>query len=180
MSPPAFAEIRREYGERRRDHKVVVAASRLQTEPALRARLEDELSEFPAQESRPGAFSATVRAPLRMAAPSRWISHDLPGSADTLRRAGERAIAAEQADANVRRRFRQKFCSGVAEAALIEDQEVEPGEVRRDQGELLAQRRLGQAQCSRDGEPVGLDVEEHEGAVRSDGRDQGRRQACQR
>ena len=97
-----------------------------------------------------------------MAAPSRWISHDLPAINRSLRRAGKRAIAADQADANVRRCFREKFCSGVAEAALIEDQEVEPGEVRPDQGELLAQWRLGQAQCSRDGEPVGLDVEEHE------------------
>ena len=30
---------------------------------------------------------------------------------------------------------------------------------------VLAQWRLRQAQCSRDGEPVGLDVEEHDGAV---------------
>ena len=34
---------------RGRDDKVVVAASRLQPEPASRSRLEDELSEFPAQ-----------------------------------------------------------------------------------------------------------------------------------
>ena len=37
------------YGERRRDHEVVVAASRLQAEPASLARLEDELSKLPAQ-----------------------------------------------------------------------------------------------------------------------------------
>ena len=43
-------EIRCEYGERGRDDKVVVAASRLQTEPASRARLEDELSKLPAQQ----------------------------------------------------------------------------------------------------------------------------------
>ena len=65
----------------------------------------------------------------------------------------------------MRRCLRQQFRSGVAEAALIEDEEVEPGEVRCDQGELLAQRRLRQAQRSRDGEPVRLDVEEHERAV---------------
>ena len=35
----------------------------------------------------------------------------------------------------------------------------------RDQAELLAQRSLRQAQRRADGEPVGLDVEEHEGAV---------------
>ena len=37
--------------------------------------------------------------------------------------------------------------------------------MRCDQGELLPKRRLRQAQCSRDSEPVGFDVEEHEGAV---------------
>ena len=65
----------------------------------------------------------------------------------------------------MRRCLRQQLRSDVAEAALIKDQEVEPGEVRFDQGELLAQRPLRQAQRSRDGEPVGLHVEEHEGAV---------------
>ena len=65
----------------------------------------------------------------------------------------------------MRRCFRQQFRSGVAEAALIEDEEVEPGEVRRDQRELFAQRSLRQAQRGADGEPVGFDVEEHEGAV---------------
>ena len=49
--------------------------------------------------------------------------------------------------------------------ALIEDEEVEPGEVRCDQRELFAQRRLRQAQRGADGEPVSLDVHEHEGAV---------------
>ena len=80
-------------------------------------------------------------------------------------RAGEWAIAADEADADMRRCFRQQFRSGVAEAALIEDEEVEPGEVRCDQGELFAQWSLRQAQRSADGEPVGLDVEEHERAV---------------
>ena len=37
--------------------------------------------------------------------------------------------------------------------------------MRGDEGELLAQRRLRQAQCSRDGEPVRRGVEEHERAV---------------
>ena len=37
--------------------------------------------------------------------------------------------------------------------------------MRRDQAELLAQRRLRQAQRRADGEPVGLDVEEHKRAV---------------
>ena len=65
----------------------------------------------------------------------------------------------------MRRRFRQQFRRGVAEAALIEDEKVEAGEVRCDQRELCAQRNLRQVQRGADGEPVGLDVEEHEGAV---------------
>jgi hypothetical protein len=48
---------------------------------------------------------------------------------------------------------------------LIEDEEVGAGEVRGAQGELLAQRRLRQAQSCGDGEPVGLDVEDHDRAV---------------
>ena len=65
----------------------------------------------------------------------------------------------------MRRCFRQQFCSGVAKATLIEDEEVEAGEVRCDESELLSQRSLRQAQRRADGEPVRLDVEEHEGAV---------------
>jgi hypothetical protein len=80
-------------------------------------------------------------------------------------RAGERAIAADQADADVRRCFRQQFRSDIAEAALIEDEEVEADEVWGDQGELLAQRGLRQAQRGANGEPAGRDVEEHERAV---------------
>ena len=53
-----------------------MAASRLQSEPASRARLEDELRKLPAQQIAAGRCSATVSSPLRMAAPSRWISHD--------------------------------------------------------------------------------------------------------
>ena len=47
-------EIRCEHGKRRRDDKVVMAASRLQPHPASRARLEDELSKLPAQKLTPG------------------------------------------------------------------------------------------------------------------------------
>jgi len=43
-------QIRSDDCERGRDDEVVMAASSLQSEPALRARLEDELSEFSAQE----------------------------------------------------------------------------------------------------------------------------------
>ncbi len=143
-----------------------MAASRLQAEPASRARLEDELSKLFAQELAAGRMlrDSQGAAPHGGAEPL-----DQPRLADdqavSLRRAGERAIAADQADADVRRCFRQQFRSGVAEAALIEDEEVEAGEVRCDQGELLAQRSLRQAQRGADGEPVGLDVEEHERAV---------------
>jgi len=65
----------------------------------------------------------------------------------------------------MRRCFRQQFRRGVAKATLIKNQEVEPGEVRCDQSELLSQWRLRQAQRRRDGEPIGCDVEEHDGAV---------------
>ena len=161
-----LGEVRRQYGERRCDDKVVMAASRLQAEPASRARLEDELSKLFAQEIAAGRM---LRDSQRSAPHGGAEPLDQPRLADdqavSLRRAGERAIAADQADADVRRCFRQQFRSGVAEAALIEDEEVEAGEVRCDQGELLAQRRLRQAQRRADGEPVGLDVEEHERAV---------------
>src|SRR5215217_8101113 len=113
--------------------------------------------------SRPGACPATVNSPLRMTAPSRWISHDFP----TTKRSPcveRRAIAADEADAHVRWCFRQQFCRGVAETALIEDEEVEPSEVRCDQGELLAQRSLRQAQRRTYDEPVRLGVQEHERA----------------
>jgi hypothetical protein len=43
-SPADVCEVRCEHGERGRDDQVVMAASRLQSEPALRARLKDELS----------------------------------------------------------------------------------------------------------------------------------------
>ena len=42
-------EIRRQHGQRRRDHEVVMAASRLQAELTSRARLEEELSKLLAQ-----------------------------------------------------------------------------------------------------------------------------------
>ena len=101
-----------------------------------------------------------------MAVPGRWIIHDFADDqAVSLHRAGGRAITADETDAHVRRCLRQHFRSGVAEAALIEDEEVEACEVRRDQGELLAQRSLRQAQRSSDGEPIGLHVEEHERTV---------------
>ena len=124
-----------------------MAASRLQPEPASRARLEDELRKLLAQEIAAGRTLGDRQgaAPHGGAEPL-----DQPRLADdqavSLSRAGERAIAADQADADVRRCFRQQFRGGVAEAALIEDEEVEAGEVRGDQGELLAQRSLRQAQ----------------------------------
>ena len=44
-------------------------------------------------------------------------------------------------------------------------EEVEPGEVRCDESELLAQGSLGQTTRCADGEPVGRDVENHQRAV---------------
>ena len=85
------------------DDKVVVAASRLQSELASRARFEDELSKLFAQEIAAGRM--LVAKPL-----------DQPRLADdqavSLHRAGERSIAADQADADLRRRFRQRHPRG--------------------------------------------------------------------
>ena len=103
-----------------------MAASRLQSEPALRARLENELRKLPAQKLAAGRMlgDSQLSAPHGGAEPldQPRLAND---QAVSLRRAGERAIAADQADADVRRCFRQQFRSGVAEAALIEDEEVE-------------------------------------------------------
>jgi len=143
-----------------------MAASRLQAEPASCARLEDELSKLSAQKLATGRVlrDHQFSAPYDGAEPL-----DQPRLTDdqavAVRPAGEWAIAADEADAHVRRRFRQQFRGGVAEAALIEDEEVEAGEVWCDQGELLSQRSLRQAQRRADGEPVSLGVEEQERAV---------------
>ena len=166
MSPLAVAEVRCQHGERRCDDKVVMAASRLQAELASCARLEDELSKLPAQQI---AAKRMVRD-SHLAAPHGGTEPlDQPrfpnNQAVSLHRSGGRAVTADQADAHMPRCFRQHFRSGVAEAALIEDEEVEACEVRGDQGELLAQRSLRQAQRSSDGEPIGLHVEEHERTV---------------
>src|SRR5215204_405125 len=154
-----------------------MAASRLQLEPASRARLEDELRKLSAQKLAAGRMlrDRQLSAPHDGAEPL-----DQPRFPDdqavSLRRAGKRAIAADEADAHVRWCFRQQFCRGVAETALIEDEEVEPSEVRCDQGELLAQRSLRQAQRRTYDEPVRLGVQEHERAkVASYGQDRGRR-----
>ena len=159
-------KICRQHGERRRDNKVVMAASRLQMEPASRARLENELTQFAAQKLTPGRLLGDSQgaAPHGQSEPLEQ-PRLANNQAVSLSRSGNRAVAADQADADVRRCSRQQFRGGVAEAALIEDEEVEAGEVRCNEGELLTQRSLRQAQCSRDGEPAGFDVEEHEGAV---------------
>ena len=143
-----------------------MAATCLQSEPASRAGLEDELSKLFAQEVAAGCAlgDCHLSAPHGSAEPldqPRFTNNQ----AIAVARAGEWAITADQADADMRWCLREKLCSGVAEAALIKDQEVEPGEVRFDQGELLAQRPLRQAQRRTDGEPAGFDVEEHERAV---------------
>ena len=142
-----------------------MAASRLQTEPASRARLEDEPFKLFAQKLAAGRMprDRQLSAPHDGAEPLDYprLSYD---QAVTVRRPNKRAIAANQADTDVRRCLWQQFCGNIAEAALIEDEEVEAGEVRGDQGELLAQRRLRRAQRRTDGEPVRLGVQEHERA----------------
>jgi hypothetical protein len=142
-----------------------MTANRLQTEVASRARLEDELSKLSAQKLAAGRIlrNGQGAAPHDGAEPL-----DQPRLADdqavSLHRAGERAIAADEADANVRLCIRQQFRGGVAEAALIEEEEVVSSEVWCDEGKLLAQRSLRQTQCSRDGEPARLNVKDHERA----------------
>ena len=143
-----------------------MAATCLHSKLASRAGLENKLTQLPAQKLAAGRMlrDRQLSAPHDGAEPL-----DQPRFPDdqaiALRRAGERAIAADEADAHVRRCLRQQLGSGVAKATLIKDQDVEACEVRCDEGELLAQRRLRQAYCSRDGESVRCDVEEHERAV---------------
>jgi hypothetical protein len=110
-----------------------MAASRLQPDPALCARLEDELSKLSAQEIAAGCALGDRQG----AAPHGGTEPlDQPRLADdqavSLSRAGQRAIAADQADADVRRCLRQQFRGGIAEAALIEDEEVDANQVRGD------------------------------------------------
>src|SRR5215207_1526336 len=143
-----------------------MAATCLHSKLASRAGLENKLTQLPAQKLAAGRMlrDRQLSAPHDGAEPL-----DQPRFPDdqaiALRRAGERAIAADEADAHVRRCLRQQLGSGVAKATLIKDQDVEACEVRCDERELLAQRRLRQAYCSRDGESVRCDVEEHERAV---------------
>ena len=54
ISALTASQISRKDGERRRDHEVVMAASRLQAEPASCARLEGELRKLLAQKIAPG------------------------------------------------------------------------------------------------------------------------------
>jgi hypothetical protein len=56
------------------------------------------------------------------------MSHDLPMTRRSSR-AGKRSIAADEAETDMRRCLGQQFRGGIAEAALIKDQEVEPAEV---------------------------------------------------
>jgi hypothetical protein len=158
-------EISRKDGERGPDDEVVMAATCLQPKLASRARLEDVLNKLPAQKLAAGRFlrDSQNAAPHDGAEPldQPRLAND---QAVSLSRAGKRSIAADQTDAHVRWCFRQQFCRGVAETALIEDEEVEPSEVRCDQGELLAQRSLRQAQRRTYDEPVRLGVQEHERA----------------
>ena len=105
-----------------------MAASRLHPEPASCAGLEDELSKLFAQEIAAGCAlgDCHLSAPHGGAEPL-----DQPGLTDdqtvAMGRLRKRTIAANQADANVRRFARQQFRGGVAEAALIEDEEAPGG-----------------------------------------------------
>src|SRR4051794_513012 len=127
----AGREIRCEYGERRCHNEVIMAASGLPSDLASRTRLEGELSKLPTQK----LAAVRMLGDSQRAAPHGGAEPpDQPRLANdqavSVRRAGQPAIAADQADTDVRRCLREKLCGNVAEAALIEDEEVEPGEVR--------------------------------------------------
>jgi hypothetical protein len=143
-----------------------MAASRLQPQAASRSRLEDELRKLFAQKLAAGRMlrNSQLSASHRRAEPldQARLSED---QSVPSRQARERSITGDQASADVRRCFRQQFSGDIAEAALVEDEEVEAGEVRFKEGELLTQGSLRQAQRRTDGEPIGLGVEEHKRAV---------------
>ena len=135
-------KIRCEHGERGRDDQV----SSPRTPPiggGSRTRLEDELRNSRRRSSRPAhGRDRRLSAPHGGAEPldqARLANNQ----AVTVRRPSKRAIAANQADTDVRRCLWQQFCGSIAEAALIQDEEVEPREVWCDKGELLTQWRLG-------------------------------------
>ena len=103
-----------------------MAASGLQPELASLAWLEDELSKLAAQKIAPGCALGDSQgaAPHGGAEPldqSLLADHE----AVSLSRTGERAIAADQANADVRRGFRKQFDGSIAEAALIKNEEVD-------------------------------------------------------
>src|SRR3954468_6373059 len=118
-------KVRRQHGECRCDDQVVMAASRFQTDMASRARLEHELSKLFTQQIAAGCAlgDGQLSAPHGSAEPldQPRLTND---QAVSVRRAGEWTIAADQADSDVRRCLWEKLCSGVAEATLIEDEEV--------------------------------------------------------
>src|SRR3954454_23829903 len=110
-------KVRRQHGECRCDDQVVMAASRFQTDMASRARLEHELSKLFTQQIAAGCAlgDGQLSAPHGSAEPL-----DQPRLADnqaiSMRRGGERAIAANQADAEMGRYLWQQLCSGVADS----------------------------------------------------------------
>ena len=148
----------------RPDDGVIMAANRLQPEPALASWLDDELRSPRRSSSRPGARSATSGA-----APHDSRAAGSATTCETTRRSPCAERASGRSPPRGRRRRAAVFSAAarrdVAEAALIQEEEVEAGKVRCDQGELLAQRNLRQTQRGADGEPDRRDVEQHERAV---------------
>ena len=118
-------KICRQHGERRRDNKVVMAASRLQSEAASRARLEDELTQLPAQKLAAGRMLVDSQGAAAHGHAEPLNQPRLANNqAVAASRVGERSIATDQANADMRWCLREKLCSRVAKAALIEDEEV--------------------------------------------------------
>src|SRR4051794_17119427 len=118
-----------------------MAASRLQSEPASSAQLQDELSKLFAQQLASGRMLGRRQfsTPHGGAEPL-----DQPRLADdqavSLRRGGYRAIAADEANTEVRRCLREQLCSGIAEAALTKTRRSSP-----------ARYGAMRANCSRNG-----------------------------
>ena len=103
-----------------------MAASRFQTDMASRARLQDELGKLFAQQlAAGGTLGDTQLSASRGSAEPLDQPRLANDQAVAACRADERAVAADEANTEVRRCLRQKLCGGIAEAALIEEEEVE-------------------------------------------------------
>jgi hypothetical protein len=166
QSITAGRKIRGQHGECRRDDEIVMAAGRLQSEPAAHARLEDKLTQLAPQKfvawSLLGDSQASTPHGGAKALDQPLLTDDEPVASG---RASGQPIGADQTHTHMRRLARQQLDADVAKPTLIKGKKVETGKVWSDERELFAQGSLRQAQRCADCEAVWLDVEEHERAV---------------